>query len=86
MRSDIKTRTMHQQDFDKMLDFVKLRQVRYNSLKTVVEFQSTSSEFQLTFTLEPKELNPRFFESMFGLMVSHQNLGIFKTLMSICKA
>ena len=61
MRSDIKTRPMHQQDFDKMLDFVKLRQVRYNSLKKVVEFQSTSSEFQLTFTLEAKELNQASF-------------------------
>ena len=61
MRSDIKTRPMHQQDFDKMLDFVKHTQVRYNSLKTVVEFQSTSSEFQLTFTLEAKELNQASF-------------------------
>jgi len=61
MRSDIKTRPMHQQDFDKMLDFVKHMQVRYNSLKTVVEFQSTSSEFQLTFTLEAKELNQASF-------------------------
>ena len=52
---------MHQQDFDKMLDFVKHMQVRYNSLKTVVEFQSTSSEFQLTFTLEAKELNQASF-------------------------
>ena len=61
MRSDIKTRPMHQQDFDKMLDFVKHRQVRYNSLRTVVEFQSTSSEFKLTFTLEAKELNQTSF-------------------------